>query len=61
MPVFAISDDAVTLYEFARLFKDQLGCPDALYFDGSVSSLHAPSLDRSDSHHRFGPVVGVVE
>lgn len=61
MPVFVISEGAVTLFEFATLFRDRLGCPNALYFDGSVSSLHAPALKRSDSLHWLGPVVGVVE
>lgn len=59
--VFAISDRSVTLYEFATLFRDHLECPDALYFDGSVSSLHAPALHRSDDFRTLGPVVGVVE
>lgn len=61
MPVFAISETAVTLYEFARFFRDRLGCSDALYFDGSVSSLHAPALDRSDSLQRLGPIIGTTE
>jgi uncharacterized protein YigE (DUF2233 family) len=60
-PIFVISDSYVTLFEFASLFRDKLGCPNALYFDGSVSSLHAPALGRSDALHRLGPVIGVVE
>lgn len=59
-PVFAISEAAVTLFEFASFFRDRLGCANALYFDGSVSGLHAPALGRSDSQ-RLGPVIGVVE
>jgi uncharacterized protein YigE (DUF2233 family) len=59
--LFAISESSVTLHEFATLFRDRLGCPNALYFDGSVSSLHAPSLKRSDAFQRMGPIVGVVE
>jgi uncharacterized protein YigE (DUF2233 family) len=61
MPVFVISESAVTLFEFASLFRDRLACPNALYFDGTVSSLHAPALHRSDSLHRLGPIIGVVE
>jgi uncharacterized protein YigE (DUF2233 family) len=33
----------------------------ALYFDGKVSRLYAPSLNRSDFGWQLGPIVGVVE
>lgn len=59
--VFAISDEPVTFHEFARLFRDGLGLPQALYFDGNVSRLHAPALGRSDAGARMGPIVGVVD
>lgn len=58
--IFAISGRPVTFHEFARLFRDGLGLPDALYFDGSVSRLHAPSLDRDDWGARMGPIVGLL-
>jgi uncharacterized protein YigE (DUF2233 family) len=58
--VFAISDGAVTFHEFARLFRDGLGLPNALYFDGSVSRLHAPGLGRDDIGLPVGPMVGLV-
>lgn len=58
---FAISGRPVTFHEFARLFRDGLGLPDALYFDGNVSRLHAPSLGRSDFGVRMGPIVGLLE
>ncbi|TIS52784.1 MAG: hypothetical protein E5X11_15620, partial [Mesorhizobium sp.] len=35
--VFAISNDVVTFHEFARLFRDELDCPNALFLDGSIS------------------------
>ena len=57
--VFAISEDEVTFHEFATLFRDSLHCPDALYFDGSVSSLHAPALGRDDLRAPLGPMIGV--
>lgn len=59
--IFAISEDPVTFYRFATLFRDRLGCPNALYFDGSVSSLYAPSLGREDGLRPLGPMVGIVE
>ncbi len=58
--VFAISDRPVTFHEFARLFRDALGLPQALYFDGSISRLYAPELGRFDPGLPMGPVVGVV-
>lgn len=58
--VFAISNAPVTFHEFARLFRDGLGLPDALYLDGSVSRLHAPALGRSDFGPRMGPIVGLL-
>jgi uncharacterized protein YigE (DUF2233 family) len=58
---FAISDEPVTFYEFASLFKERLGCSDALFLDGSISSLYAPALGRSDRFRPIGPIIGVVE
>lgn len=58
--VFAISDEPVNFDAFARLFRDGLGCPNALFFDGSVSSLYAPELNRDDELGPIGPLVGVV-
>ena len=59
--VFVITDQAVTFHEFGRIFRDDLGLPQALFFDGSVSRLHAPQLGRSDFGRWMGPIVGVVE
>jgi uncharacterized protein YigE (DUF2233 family) len=60
--VFAISEGLVTFGQFARLFRDALGCRNALFLDGgSASSLYAPSLRRSDGHVPLGPIVGAVE
>jgi uncharacterized protein YigE (DUF2233 family) len=59
--VFAISDEPVTFYRFASLFRDKLACPDALFLDGSISSLFAPGLGRADGLLPLGPMVGVVE
>lgn len=58
--VLAISNRPVTFHHFARLFRDALEMPQALYFDGNVSRLHAPGLGRSDWGRPMGPVVGLV-
>jgi uncharacterized protein YigE (DUF2233 family) len=55
--VFVISESAVSLGKFARFFRDALKTPDALYFDGSVSSLWDPANGRQDSHTELGPMV----
>ncbi|HET9475699.1 MAG TPA: phosphodiester glycosidase family protein [Steroidobacteraceae bacterium] len=58
--VFVISEGPVNFFEFARFFRDSLGCRDALYLDGSVSSLYAPQLGRADRHSRLGPMFAVT-
>jgi uncharacterized protein YigE (DUF2233 family) len=59
--VFAISEQPVTLYEFAVLFRNGLGCKDALFLDATVSSLHSVNLERSDVRASLGPIIGVTE
>lgn len=61
LAVFAISNGPVTFHEFGRFFRDHLGLPQALYFDGNVSRLYAPGLGRSDAGFALGPIVGVLE
>jgi uncharacterized protein YigE (DUF2233 family) len=58
---FVISEGAVTFWEFASLFRDQLKTDNALFFDGSVSSLYAPELGRNDGFLPLGPMVGAFE
>ena len=61
---FAISEDRVNFYDFARFFRDGLGAADALYLDGgSAPGLYAPELGRADppGHGGYGPIIGVVE
>jgi len=57
---FAISDRPVNFHLFARLFRDQLNTPNALFLDGKVSRLYAPELGRSDIGLSLGPIVGAV-
>jgi uncharacterized protein YigE (DUF2233 family) len=57
VPVFAISDAPVSFGRFARLFAGPLGCRNALYLDGSVSSLWDPANGRMDSFAPIGPVI----
>lgn len=57
---FVLSDRAVSFHDFARLFRDGLGVPDALYFDGNISRLFAPELGRDDAGFPMGPMVGLL-
>lgn len=59
--LLVISDTPVTLHEFARHFRDELHCRDALYLDGAISSLYAPGLGRNGQLKDLGPLIGVLE
>jgi uncharacterized protein YigE (DUF2233 family) len=58
--VFVISDSPVTFFEFAGYFRDSLHCGEALYLDGSISSLYALRLNREDRGSDMGPILGVA-
>ena len=46
---FVISDTWVSFYQFAALFKNDLGCDNALFLDGGrASALYSRELTRSD-------------
>lgn len=38
--IFAVSEAPVNFHTFGRLFRDRLGCRNALYLDGSISQLY---------------------
>jgi uncharacterized protein YigE (DUF2233 family) len=38
--VFAVSEVPVNFHAFARLFRDELGCRDALFLDGTISQFY---------------------
>ena len=58
----AISEGTVNFHDFATLFRDALGCTDALYLDGTVSVLNAPGR-RGELHSQgvFGGILVVTE
>lgn len=56
---FAISDEPVSFGRFARLFRDRLGCRNALFLDGAVSSLWDRPARRMDAYPSLGPLVAV--
>jgi uncharacterized protein YigE (DUF2233 family) len=60
----AISNGVVNFDDFARFFRDQLGCDNALYLDGgSAPGIYAPDRGRDDlpGHGGYGPIIAVVK
>ena len=58
--VFVISDDPISLGQLARFYRDVLKVKNALYLDGTVSSLWVPETGRLDNSYPLGPLI-VVE
>jgi len=58
--VLAISDEPVNFHHFARLFRDGLELPNALFLDGRISRLYAPEAGRNDFGFAIGPILGTV-
>jgi uncharacterized protein YigE (DUF2233 family) len=57
--VVAISETPVSFGRFARFFRDEVACPNALFFDGTVSSLWDPATQRIDTSYPLGPILVV--
>jgi len=55
--LFVISEQVVSFGKFARFFRDGLRTRNALYFDGSVSSLWDSANGRMDSFTELGPMI----
>jgi uncharacterized protein YigE (DUF2233 family) len=55
--LFVISEDPVSFGKLARFFRDSLKTPNALFLDGSVSSLWDPANGRMDAHSELGPMI----
>ncbi|MEO0943858.1 MAG: phosphodiester glycosidase family protein [Pseudomonadota bacterium] len=60
MLIAAISNERVNFHSFARLFRDILKTPNALFLDGNISRLHAPNLGRQDVGFPMGPILSVT-
>ena len=58
--LFVICTEPINFHDFATFFRDDLHCPNALFLDGTVSSLFAPPLKRSDKLIDLGPILGVA-
>ncbi len=56
--IFVISNQAVTFYEFASIFKDKLKCNHALYLDGAISEMYVPKY-REITKRKFSVMIGI--
>jgi uncharacterized protein YigE (DUF2233 family) len=56
--IFAISQGGGIVRRLARLFRDGLNCPNALFLDGG-SSLYAPSLTSFGNIVSLGPILAI--
>jgi uncharacterized protein YigE (DUF2233 family) len=61
--VFAISHEAVNLYDFASFFYEVAKCDDALYLDGFVSRMYLDgnATNRKDLDGNFTTMISAVE
>ncbi|ENV02974.1 MULTISPECIES: phosphodiester glycosidase family protein [Acinetobacter] len=57
---FVISKNSVSFYRFAQFFQRNLEVEQALYLDGSISSLYIQKNKRNDQLFEMGPMVGSV-
>jgi uncharacterized protein YigE (DUF2233 family) len=57
--MFAISEGNVRFHDLATLFRDTLGCENALFLDGTISALYVPEWHRSDDAYPLGPIISV--
>ena len=57
---FVISEAPISFGKLARYYRDELAVPNALFLDGTVSSLWDPANNRMDAVATLGPLL-VVE
>ena len=60
--VLVLSKKRICFHDMATLFRDQLGCANALYLDGFVSRVYYPALEdyQEQQQGNFGVIIGVT-
>lgn len=58
---FVNSDEPVNFFEFAQVFNEHLEISNALYLDGTISSLYHPPTGRHDKDFPLGPIIAIVK
>ena len=56
---FVISKAPVNFYHFAEVFRDILGCQNALFLDGVVSRMYCPEAGRYETDGSFGTIITI--
>ncbi|WAP68076.1 phosphodiester glycosidase family protein [Jiella pelagia] len=56
-----LSRSPVNFWDFGTFFKDRVGCRNALFFDGTVSSLYYPAGGIDYRRDRLGPMLVVTD
>jgi uncharacterized protein YigE (DUF2233 family) len=54
-----VSKVPVRFYDFAVFFRERLGCANALYLDGTISSVFIAEEERMDRLFPMGPILSV--
>lgn len=57
----AVTGNAVNFHDFASLFLNLLGTPNALFLDGTITRLYDRSTGRADPGTRMGPILAILE
>ena len=58
---FALSHGSVNFHSFAKMFRDHLATPNALFLDGTISSMRAKGFTRGGFWAPVGPIIVVEE
>ena len=58
---FALSHGSVNFHSFAKMFRDHLRTPNALFLDGTISSMRAKGFTRGGFWAPVGPIIVVEE
>ena len=59
--VFVVTKGPVQFYDFAVFYRDVLNCKNALFLDGSISSMMVPEWGRRDESEPLGPIIAVTD
>lgn len=57
--IFVVTEDNVNFYEFARFFKEELHCQNALYLDGTLARIYFNGRTYGASFWQSKPLVGI--
>lgn len=59
--VLIITDDPISLYDFAIIFRERFNCQDALYLDGAISEMYVAEIDGENvSNGTFAGMLAVT-